>query len=232
MFVRHRASAPFQSFANRLTPIRFALVCLLILFLFNRPELIGVSAVEPEDNRIWNNGVAVQDEVLLEMLHFRQADERWASVGMGVSQKSIGEYGCALTSLAMYATNMGVDTDPERLNLMLGDDANPVEWEAFAAELGYRLIHKEDSIDLHNKLVSKEYVEDTVVRSLSEGKPAIIGIWNSESYWTHFVVAYGYRYEDGNYVIYVRDPSVNNDYQTLDDIDPVWAYYRLVVLGQ
>ncbi|MGI6545789.1 MAG: C39 family peptidase [Fastidiosipilaceae bacterium] len=230
--MRHRANTFFHSFADRLTPMTFTLLCLIISFLFNSWRPIEVSAAGTEDNRIWNNGVAVQDEVMLELLHFRQADARWASVGMGVSQKSIGEYGCALTSLAMYATNIGVDTDPERLNLMLGDDANPVEWEAFAAELGYRLTHKEDSIDLHNKLVSKEYVEDTVVRSLSEGKPAIIGIWNSESYWTHFIVAYGYRYEDGNYVIYVRDPSVNNDYQTLDEIDPVWAYYRLVVLGE
>lgn len=184
------------------------------------------------DGRVWNDGKPVPDSVQVKMTHFRQKDEKWAEINMGNSQKSIGDYGCALTSLAMYATNLGVNTDPEKLNITLGKDASPVEWEAFSAELGYRLIHKEDSIDVHNKLTSREYVEDTIVRALSEGKPAIVGIWNSENYWTHFIVAYGYEYKGGSYTIYVLDPSFNNDYQTLADIDPVWEYYRLVVLGK
>ena len=203
------------------------LVALLAFLIFCRGHLPRVAA--SPDDRIWHRGQPVPDEVELSVTHFRQADERWAEIPMGEARRSIGEYGCALTALAMVATYYDVPTDPADLNTMLGKDANPVEWEAFTASLGYRLEHKEDSIDVHNKLTSRRYVEDTVVRVLSEGKPAIIGIWNQNHHWTHFIVAYGYRYENGSYQILVHDPSLNNDYQTLSDIDPAWAYYRLVV---
>ena len=51
--------------------------------------------------------------------HFLQIDPAWAGAEMGRSGGTLAEYGCTLTSVAMAAANLGVDTDPGALNAAL-----------------------------------------------------------------------------------------------------------------
>jgi len=51
--------------------------------------------------------------------HFLQIDPEWAGAEMGSSGGTLAEYGCTLTSVAMAAANLGVDTDPGSLNAAL-----------------------------------------------------------------------------------------------------------------
>lgn len=189
----------------------------------------GAADLDIRPDTLWVDGAPVPDEAMIDLPHYRQADDRWGEIKMGNTDSTIAKEGCALTSLSMYAAVFGIDEDPEKMNQTLGKDACPLEWEAFAAAFGLEMVHKEDTIDRHNKLTSRAYVRDTTVRQLAKGRPVIIGIYHLPSHTTHFVVAHGYHYEDGRYVVHVLDPSTNNDYQTLDDISDEWEFCRLVV---
>ncbi|HHX38227.1 MAG TPA: hypothetical protein GX717_09645 [Clostridiaceae bacterium] len=183
------------------------------------------------EERVWVNGQPIPDEVRLDVVHLRQRDERWNDVHLGGSA-SIGDEGCALTSLAMYGSLTMPEMTPLLLREDMGSDAYPVEWEAFAAQYDLRVVLKDDTIDRPLKLDQPTYVEDTIVRHLSLGRPVIVGIWHRDYFSTHYIIAYGYRFQNGADEIAVHDPSTNNDYQYLSDIPDSWGYCRLVVFAK
>ncbi|NLL64746.1 MAG: hypothetical protein GX239_02920, partial [Clostridiaceae bacterium] len=191
----------------------------------------SINAERYDEGRVWLDGKPIPDEIILSLTHLRQRDERWNEISLGGSA-TIGDAGCALTSLAMYGSLTMPDMTPLLLLEEMGKEAYPVEWEAFAAQYDLRVVLKDDTIDEPIKLNSTDYVQDTIVRHLSLGRPVIIGIWNKEYYSTHFIIAYGYRYAADDYTIYVYDPSTNNDYQTLSDIPNHWGFCRLVVFAK
>lgn len=51
--------------------------------------------------------------------HFLQNDPEWAGAEMGKSGGTISDFGCTLTSVAMAAANLGIDTHPGKLNAEL-----------------------------------------------------------------------------------------------------------------
>ena len=51
--------------------------------------------------------------------HFLQTDPAWAGAQMGASGGTLAEYGCTLTSVAMAAANLGIETNPGALNAAL-----------------------------------------------------------------------------------------------------------------
>ncbi len=67
--------------------------------------------------------------------HFLQNDPEWADAKMGASGGTLADYGCTLTSAAMAAANLGVETNPGALNAALSDvdGYTPRGWLKWAA---------------------------------------------------------------------------------------------------
>ena len=67
--------------------------------------------------------------------HFLQNDPHWAGAEMGTSGGTLAEYGCTLTSAAMAAANLGIETDPGTLNAALSSANGYTErgWLRWAA---------------------------------------------------------------------------------------------------
>ncbi|XSG76454.1 C39 family peptidase [Herpetosiphon llansteffanensis] len=59
---------------------------------------------------------------------FWQADPRWAGNRIGACTNTIGNVGCALTSVAMIFQFYGSDKNPGTLNTCLGNDACGMNW--------------------------------------------------------------------------------------------------------
>ncbi|NJP39831.1 hypothetical protein HCH52_02020 [Oscillospiraceae bacterium HV4-5-C5C] len=183
---------------------------------------------EGEERLTTADGSVLPDEIELASTHYRQTDPAWAAMIMQKDGDDIGTYGCALTSLSMAASFYGIDLNPAELNTALGDYADPVEWAAFAAKYGLLIGRQDSSLDPGSRLTDRNYVRDQVIRELAGGNPVILGIRLKDSGTTHFVLCYGYRYVDGAYSVLVKDPSTNNDYQTLAQIPDTWEVYRLL----
>ncbi|CAD7777298.1 Periplasmic copper-binding protein (NosD) [Candidatus Methanoperedenaceae archaeon GB50] len=62
---------------------------------------------------------SVSPKKLLNVPFFSQRDPAWKDKLLDHSPYSVGEYGCALTSVAMVSKYFGFDTDPDRLNTSL-----------------------------------------------------------------------------------------------------------------
>ena len=78
--------------------------------------------------------VNVGIEGLLDVPFFSQRNPAWSDKKLDHSPYSIGEYGCALTSVAMVSKYFGYDTDPDRLNTSLTavgglDTSGDLHWE-------------------------------------------------------------------------------------------------------
>lgn len=189
-------------------------------------------ALAEEDRRLYVDGVAVEDEVYFDFTHYRQQDPLWGSEIMYPFNGSIELYGCAVTALAMSVEHFDIFLNPSEMNQALGLYAAPLEWEAFTAERGLKILRKDSTLDAREQLLNREYVKHETIRELAKGNPVILGIQHNEHHTTHFVVANGYHYENGEYTVDILDPSHNNDYQTIDDIDPAWEYMRILVIAE
>lgn len=68
-------------------------------------------------------------------VHFLQTDPEWADMEMGASGGTLGDYGCTLSSVAMAAANLGIDTNPGALNAALSAAGGYTEngWLKWAA---------------------------------------------------------------------------------------------------
>lgn len=183
-----------------------------------------------DSGRLYLGGKAVPDAVYYELPHYRQQDEAWADEIMYPFNGSIGLYGCAVTSLAMNVAQFDIDLNPSEMNIVLDLYAAPLEWEAYTAANDLTIKRKDSTLDAKTQLMDREYVKHETIRELAAGYPVILGIQHNVHHTTHFVVANGYTFEDGEYIVNILDPSYNNDYQAIDDIDPAWEYIRLLVI--
>ena len=57
--------------------------------------------------------------IVPDKFHFLQNDPAWAGAKMGRSGGTLADYGCTLTSVAIAAANLGLETDPGTLNAAL-----------------------------------------------------------------------------------------------------------------
>ena len=204
---------------------RLLIVLSLALLLLAQP----LHAANDGSGRLSAGGQLVPDRVDIPLTHYRQTDPAWAAVELRPGA-TMGEIGCAVTSLAMLAEVYQIQLNPAELARELGRWAAPLEWEAFAAQRQLRLAREDNLLDIDPRVADRDYVRDTTVRILSEGQPVILGIQHEGHLTTHFVVAHGYVYENGDYRVRILDPSLNNDYQWLDEIDEAWAFIRLLVV--
>ncbi len=212
-------------------PFRLLMVFLLIflaLFLY-LPG--GPLPLRAEMRRLSVNGVMVPDRVSLEMPHFRQTDPAWAGYELRPG-RTIGDIGCALTSLAMLAHVYGIEQNPAELAADLGSWAAPLEWEVFTTRHDLRIVREDNLLDIDARVADRDWVRDSAVRALAEGHPVIVGIQHCEHLTTHFIVVHGYSYENGTYTVETYDPSTNNDYSSLDAIDPAWEYIRFLEISR
>lgn len=119
---------------------------------------------------------------------FSQLDPQWAGDKMGNCGITIGNYGCAMTAMAMVLTSFGVEVNPKTLNEYLGsnhgyDPDCLIRWEvaaAFDASKGIKWCH-------FGTLSSPEAIR----AGLDQGKRVIAA--STRSPLGHFVYVVGYE---------------------------------------
>ena len=135
------------------------------------------------------------------MLFFCQDSKPWGPKPLGFCSKSVGEIGCAMTSVTMMIRffDPGSRVDPEKLNNWLknnnGYSGCDIIWKR-AADYSNRMFY----ITTHYTSSLK-----TLDNYLSANHPVVIEVRNSSG-GQHFVVAL-YKY-NGNY--YIHDPCCSN----------------------
>ncbi len=129
---------------------------------------------------------------------YLQSDPVWGQDQLGQSVHTMGQVGCAVTSVAMVMKFYGVDVDPGRLNVFLRDhggydENNDLRWEGPPVLAPERVRHVYEDLPSY-------YLIDS---NLEHGNPVIIRL-HLASGSTHFVVVMGKQGFD--YLI--RDPSM------------------------
>lgn len=129
---------------------------------------------------------------------YLQSDPAWGQDQLGLSVHTMGQVGCAVTSVAMVMKFYGVDVDPGRLNVFLREhggynEENDLRWE------GPPVLAPDQVRHVYEDLPSYYLIDSNLAR----GNPVIIRL-HLESGSTHFVVIMGKQ--GFNYLI--RDPSM------------------------
>jgi len=154
-----------------------------------------------------SGGLYFVHRVELPVPAFQQDDPRWTFQLLGPTIDTVGQEGCALTSVAMVFNFYGIDTDPERLNQFLTThggytDNGWLYWEK-AAELAPTRVAK-----AYEDLPSYALID----QNLLAGNPVIVRL-TLRNGTTHFVVIVGK--EGWDYL--TRDPARS----------PSWGVYPL-----
>ncbi len=170
-------------------------------------------------------------EIKLEMTLYRQADSLWANEKAMFCNKTIGSIGCAITSTAMVLDYYGFNETPSTLTKKLEEWACPLEWDAIETRFGLHIVRKDSKLDKEQRLLDKDYIAAEMVKMLDKGYPVILGLENTRTQATHFIVIYGYK-DSPQLDFYILDPSVNSNYIMLSDVSSEWNYHRMVVYQQ
>ena len=135
--------------------------------------------------------------LVLNVPQFLQSDPRWKNDPLGPSSDTLGQAGCAITSLAMLFQFYGVKTDPQQLNwyLTANDGYTPEGWVYWDRATWLAPL----TVNFRYENLPSYRLIDT---NLAAGNPVIVRIRFPNGI-THFVVICG---KDGfDYLI--RDPS-------------------------
>ena len=124
------------------------------------------------------------------LIHYSQQDPRWKGIKIGTSTDTIGHVGCALTSVAMYASGWGYTQTPQTLNRKLvaagGFYGAAIVWDAIS-ELHPQIRNKGLTLcrDSDAPLAQMD-------ASLAAGQPVLVEVDNSPApgLQTHWVVLY------------------------------------------
>ena len=98
--------------------ILWSLLCVTVLVLLAVAGHMGTHFY------IKNYGLSLKpskDISAHKVTHYLQSDPAWASDKLGDSQSSMGGTGCLVSVLASVLNDLGVDTDPGRLNAALSE---------------------------------------------------------------------------------------------------------------
>lgn len=102
--------------------------------------------------------------------YFSQDDPRWKNDFIGVSNSTIGDYGCALTSVAMVFRYHGIDINPETMAkqpIFVRDLISwPTQWRFL--DLDYNSYHKSGGLEQSDW--------DRIDREITAGNPVIVFI--------------------------------------------------------
>ncbi len=125
------------------------------------------------------------DVLPCEVIPFSQHDASWKDEIMQRCALTIGEAGCALTSVAMSLRYYGVETNPHKLNQCLGSYACPISWGKAASDCGENKA---------NYSGSQPFSWSAIETSLSSKHPIVVGLEHSsgpggDEPLTHFVLA-------------------------------------------
>ncbi|MCA0351451.1 MAG: C39 family peptidase [Chloroflexi bacterium] len=134
---------------------------------------------------------------------FWQADPAWKNNRIGACNNTIGNVGCALTSVAMVFQFYGADKNPGTLNSCLGDHACGMNWGSFKI-----LPCSNNKVRFVQRINSFSYAR--LEQELRQG-PVIVELSNANS--THFIVVLGGSGTNpANYM--VNDPGIKNGVRT------------------
>ena len=148
--------------------------------------------------------------------HFLQNDPEWAASEMGASGGTLADFGCTLTSVAMAAANLGLETDPGALNAALSSVDGYTErgWLKWAA-----LEHATNG--MLKATVYGEPEGDQIDRCLSEGQYPVVKFMLDDRV-QHWALVLGKTKEDW----IVRDPL--DDTRTLRPLGELTSAFESV----
>jgi Leucine-rich repeat (LRR) protein len=122
---------------------------------------------------------------------FSQNSEEWKNDIMQTCGLPIGDYGCAVTSVAMVFRYYGVETSPRSLNQCLGDQACGIHWDVAAERCDSGKV---------NWSGRPAFSYGTLESELNSGRPPIVELKSGSN--QHFVVVIsGSGSSRGNYQI-------------------------------
>lgn len=157
--------------------------------------------------------------------YYKQDDPRWTNTTIGISNSEMGDYGCAITAVAMVLKNKGTNITPGQL----------AKASIFAWDLIY-WPRKWESIQCMNcpPPHSSSFDWFRLDREIGAGHPVIVFVrakWGAG----HYVVVH-HKTDDGRYV--VHDPLfganiyldstqvyISNLYETTTSIDQMIIYH-------
>jgi hypothetical protein len=135
------------------------------------------------------------------LVYLSQTDPQWKNdrLGFGDPSDTLGEYGCALTSIAMLVSGHGYSETPRSLNEKMknagGFSGSYIVWGAINKI--YPQIKLKEQIDCENK----DAPLDKIDAALANGQPVVVRVDGSPVpglQW-HYVLVYGHK--DNDYAI-------------------------------
>ncbi|MEA2113629.1 MAG: C39 family peptidase [Patescibacteria group bacterium] len=126
--------------------------------------------------------------------YYKQDDARWANTTIGISGSSLGDYGCAITSVAMVLTENGVSVTPKQLAKESIYDWDLIRWPS-----KWRSVACTNCPPPHTSSFDWFRLD----RELGAGNPVIIFVKAIAKNAGHYVVVH-HKTNDGRYV--VHDP--------------------------
>ncbi len=126
--------------------------------------------------------------------YYNQRDAAWGYLGIGLSDSSMAEYGCLVTSMAMIASHYGKQLTPKDIAL----SSSP-----FWANTAYMLLGTWTVNGVTMTRSKVGYGRSVLDQELTLGKPVIVGLYKGPD---HFIVVK--RKEGGDYIM--NDPFVAN----------------------
>lgn len=162
--------------------------------------LIDVNSLSAADQRelndILKDAKKPKEGLASTSWHYYQTDSRWKNERLGGSRYTIGDSGCAISSIAMVFTYHKEKVDPEDLaDVSSFTSQGYINWDSTTKEFDMELIKKtgHSSSNFSSSSI-KDYLEEDlpVIVYISAGGPG------------HYVVIHGYDSERKDFV--VHDP--------------------------
>ena len=158
--------------------------------------------------------------------YYKQDDSRWVNTTIGISGSSLGDYGCAITSVAMVLTENGISITPKQLA-----KASIYAWDLIYWPKKWGSITCVNCPPRHTSSFDWFRLD----RELGAGNPVIIFVKADGRGAGHYVVVH-HKANDGRYI--VHDPLfganiyldstrvyLSNLYDTTTSIDQMIIYH-------
>ncbi len=158
--------------------------------------------------------------------YYMQDDSRWTNTTIGISDSKIGDYGCAITAVAMVLKNKGISITPGQLA-----KASIYAWDLIYWPTKWQSIRCINCPPPHTSSFDWFRLD----REIGAGHPVIIFVKANKWGAGHYVVVH-HKTQDGRYV--VHDPLfganiyldstrvyISNLYETTTSIDQMIIYH-------
>lgn len=163
-------------------------------------DVNSLSVVEQRElNNILKDAKKPKEGTASTSWHYYQTDSRWKNERLGGSRYTIGDSGCAITSIAMVFTYHNEKVNPEKLaDVSSFTNQGYIDWDSATKKFDMDLVEKTNhfsgSIDFDDL---EDYIDDD--------RPVIVYIRAGSKYGPgHYVVVHGYDKKNKDFV--VHDP--------------------------